>query len=433
RDDRGRCARRRHRANRLSAHAQGAAPLDPHYRPRRLADAAEQRAVDDQRPDRRLYRQSRLFRPAARGPVHQLHADRPGGDRRRADDRAAVLRHPHAIWPGDARRLDRQGHVRADGDRRHPRHRGDLLHRLGARRGRGYHGRRLLRLHLVFHGLLDRPQGVHRRGDRRHRLDPRRHAGRAGAWPARKLRHPDPGHRQRVEGRVFLRRADPGLGLQAHRPARPVRAGAHVMANQSPALNVPPPGEPRPSAWGGLRAFFDTPVKRAVALIVLLVFMIAAPGIFGAYATVILTNALLYTILALGLNIVVGYAGLLDLGYAAFFAVGAYTVGILTKEFHWSFWATLPVAVAAAACAGIIIGGPTLRLRSDYLAIVTLGFGEIVRISARNLQITGAASGISSIEQPWLFGWHISTQTDFYYVFLVLVVIAILCSARLAN
>jgi branched-chain amino acid transport system permease protein len=205
------------------------------------------------------------------------------------------------------------------------------------------------------------------------------------------------------------------------------------MANQSPALNAPPPGEPRPSAWGGLRAFFDTPVKRAVALIVLLVFMIAAPGIFGAYATVILTNALLYTILALGLNIVVGYAGLLDLGYAAFFAVGAYTVGILTKEFHWSFWATLPVAVAAAACAGVIIGGPTLRLRSDYLAIVTLGFGEIVRISARNLQITGSASGISSIEQPWLFGWHISSQRDFYYVFLGLAVIAIICSARLAN
>jgi branched-chain amino acid transport system permease protein len=83
--------------------------------------------------------------------------------------------------------------------------------------------------------------------------------------------------------------------------------------------------------------------------------------------------------------------------------------------------------------AGIIIGGPTLRLRSDYLAIVTLGFGEIVRISARNLEITGAASGISGIEQPWLFGWHIASSRDFYYVFLALAIIAILCSARLAN
>src|SRR6185312_586448 len=170
-----------------------------------------------------------------------------------------------------------------------------------------------------------------------------------------------------------------------------------------------------------------------VAIVVILGAMIAAPPVLGPYAVVILTNALLYTILALGLNIVVGYAGLLDLGYAAFFAVGAYSVGILTTVFGWSFWATIPVAVLAAIVAGVVIGGPTLRLRSDYLAIVTLGFGEIVRISARNLEITGAASGISGIEQPWLFGWHIATQRDFYFVFLVLVVIAVVCSARLAN
>ncbi len=189
----------------------------------------------------------------------------------------------------------------------------------------------------------------------------------------------------------------------------------------------------RPSAWGGLTAILDTPQKRAVALGVILIVMLVAPHIFGPYATVILTNALLYTILALGLNVVVGYAGLLDLGYAAFFAVGAYTVGILTTTFGWNFWATLPVAVLAAMLAGIIIGGPTLRLRSDYLAIVTLGFGEIVRIAARNLHITGAASGITGIQQPWLFGWHIATPIDFYYVFLVLAIIGILVSVRLAN
>jgi branched-chain amino acid transport system permease protein len=148
---------------------------------------------------------------------------------------------------------------------------------------------------------------------------------------------------------------------------------------------------------------------------------------------VILTNALLYTILALGLNVVVGYAGLLDLGYAAFFAVGAYSVGILTTTFGWNFWATIPVAIVAAAVAGVIIGTPTLRLRSDYLAIVTLGFGEIVRIAARNLKITGSASGITGIEQPWLFGWHIATPTDFYYVFLALTIIGILVSVRLSN
>jgi len=192
----------------------------------------------------------------------------------------------------------------------------------------------------------------------------------------------------------------------------------------------------RPSAWGGLTAILDTPAKRSTAIVVLLAVMIAIPLLPLAstpYVTTILINALLYTILALGLNIVVGYAGLLDLGYAAFFAVGAYTVGILTTTFGWTFWEAIPVAVLAAMLAGLIIGGPTLRLRSDYLAIVTLGFGEIVRITARNLQITGAASGIFGIEQPWLFGWHIHTQTDFYYVFLGLVIVGILVSARLAS
>ena len=190
---------------------------------------------------------------------------------------------------------------------------------------------------------------------------------------------------------------------------------------------------PQPSAWGGINAVLDTPAKRVAGIGLLLIAMAVAPMLFGAYATVILTNALLFTILALGLNIVVGYAGLLDLGYAAFFAVGAYAVGILTTTFGWNFWATLPVAVIAAILAGVIIGGPTLRLRSDYLAIVTLGFGEIVRITARNLKITGAASGITGIEQPWMFGWHIATSIDFYYVFLVLAILGILVSVRLAN
>src|SRR3569833_27676 len=126
----------------------------------------------------------------------------------------------------------------------------------------------------------------------------------------------------------------------------------------------------RPSAWGGLGLVLDTPAKRAAAIVVILAAMVAAP-LLGPYAVVILTNALLYTILARGRTIVVGYAGLLDLGYAAFFAVGAYSVGILTTTFGWNFWATIPVAVLAAMIAGIVIGGPTLRLRSDYLAIVT--------------------------------------------------------------
>ncbi|MBS3849862.1 branched-chain amino acid ABC transporter permease [Devosia sp. J2-20] len=191
--------------------------------------------------------------------------------------------------------------------------------------------------------------------------------------------------------------------------------------------------QPRSNAFNNIIAQFNEPWKRYTAFAVIIALLLIAPISLGPYATVILTNALLYVVLALGLNVVVGYAGLLDLGYAAFFAVGAYTVGILTHTFGLNFWVTLPVAVGAAVVAGIVIGTPTLRLRSDYLAIVTLGFGEIVRFTARNLDITGGASGISGIQQPWLFGWHINTPFEFYYVFVVLAILAVIVSVRLQN
>ena len=189
----------------------------------------------------------------------------------------------------------------------------------------------------------------------------------------------------------------------------------------------------RPNVWGGLSRFIDTPLKQGIAIVVVLAAMAIAPHVFGSYGTVILTNALLYVVLALGLNIVVGYAGLLDLGFAAFFAVGAYTVGITTLNFGLNFWLALPLAVLFAMIAGVIIGAPTLRLRSDYLAIVTLGFGEIVRIAARNLRETGGASGLIGIQKPELFGWKISTSLDFYYVFCVLAILAVIVSVRLVN
>ena len=191
--------------------------------------------------------------------------------------------------------------------------------------------------------------------------------------------------------------------------------------------------QPRSNLFNNIIAPFDAPWKRYAAFAVITALLLMAPISLGPYATVILTNALLYVVLALGLNVVVGYAGLLDLGYAAFFAVGAYTVGILTHTLGLNFWLTLPIAVGAATVAGLVIGTPTLRLRSDYLAIVTLGFGEIVRFSARNLDITGGASGISGIQQPWLFGWHINTPFEFYYVFLLLAIIAVIVSVRLQH
>ncbi len=180
-------------------------------------------------------------------------------------------------------------------------------------------------------------------------------------------------------------------------------------------------------------AALDAPGVRPGLVGLLLLATILIPTFADNYVLEVLTNAFLYIVLCLGLNIVVGYAGLLDLGYAAFFAVGAYTTGILTARVGVDFWLTIPAAVICALCAGVIVGGPTLRLRSDYLAIVTLGFGEIVRISARNLSITGGASGLVGINRPSLFGWKLEQINQFYYVFLILAVLACVVSFRVQD
>lgn len=173
--------------------------------------------------------------------------------------------------------------------------------------------------------------------------------------------------------------------------------------------------------------------NRIIVLSILAIIAMLLPLISNNYVLEVLTNAWFYTVLCLGLNVVVGYAGLLDLGYAAFFAVGAYTTGILTSQFGVNFWLTIPVAIGCSMVAGVIIGGPTLRLRSDYLAIVTLGFGEIVRIIARNLEITGGASGLIGIERPSFFGIELSQIVHFYYVFLLLAVLTGFISYRLQH
>jgi branched-chain amino acid transport system permease protein len=119
----------------------------------------------------------------------------------------------------------------------------------------------------------------------------------------------------------------------------------------------------------------------------------------------IATLVLIYVMLGIGLNIVVGLAGLLDLGYVAFYAVGAYSYALLSLHFGLSFWICLPLAGLLAACFGILLGFPVLRLRGDYLAIVTLGFGEIIRVILLNWQsLTGGPNGLSQIPRPGLFG-----------------------------
>lgn len=169
------------------------------------------------------------------------------------------------------------------------------------------------------------------------------------------------------------------------------------------------------------------------AILLLLIIVLFLPFMLNIYWLDVATFVLFYVVLAQGLNIVVGYTGLLDLGYAAFFAVGAYTTAILMTTFHWSFWLTLPVAFIFAIIAGVIVGTPTLRLRSDYLAIVTLGFGEIVRIMATNLEITGAASGIYGIPRPAIGSYVLSTQKDFYYLILAVAIISIIIVYRLGH
>ena len=174
--------------------------------------------------------------------------------------------------------------------------------------------------------------------------------------------------------------------------------------------------------------------------------------------------ALLYVMLALGLNIVVGYAGLLDLGYVAFYAVGAYMFGLLasphlSETFEWframfpdglhtSLWLVIPLAALLAACTGVLLGIPVLKLRGDYLAIVTLGFGEIIRIFMNNLDhpvnITNGPKGLSQIDsiqvfgvdlakRQEIFGYDISSVTLYYYLFLVLVLITVLICYRLQD
>ncbi|MFW5792428.1 MAG: high-affinity branched-chain amino acid ABC transporter permease LivM [Desulfohalobiaceae bacterium] len=170
---------------------------------------------------------------------------------------------------------------------------------------------------------------------------------------------------------------------------------------------------------------------------------VAFPLMTGRYAQDVAINVLVYICLGLGLNIVIGLCGLLDLGIIAFYGVGAYTYALLSVHFGLSFWLALPFAALFAAVAGCIIGYPTLRMRGDYLAIVTLGFGEIVRIILNNwMQLTNGPNGILGIKAPGLYyldpfqGWsleHLWLKKLYflYYIILGLTVFTILAVHRL--
>ncbi len=180
-----------------------------------------------------------------------------------------------------------------------------------------------------------------------------------------------------------------------------------------------------------LYELFDNNVLRYSVLITMTAFLVYLPRASSLFTQEIMTNMFFYVVVCLGLNIIVGFAGLLHLGYAAFFAVGAYVTGIMSATYGINFWLTLPFSIVAAIIAGLAIGAPTLRLRGDYLAIVTLGFGEIIRITVRNVGITGGAVGLIGIERPVFFGIVLNQISHFYYMFFILSIIAIFVSYRL--
>lgn len=155
----------------------------------------------------------------------------------------------------------------------------------------------------------------------------------------------------------------------------------------------------------GVSNFLTLPSTQRWGLVALIVIGLIWPFFASRGAVDLATLVLIYVMLGLGLNIVVGLAGLLDLGYVGFYAVGAYTYAMLSEYAGFGFWTALPIAGIMAAIFGYLLGFPVLRLRGDYLAIVTLGFGEIIRILLRNLtEYTGGPNGISGIDKPTLFG-----------------------------
>ena len=164
-------------------------------------------------------------------------------------------------------------------------------------------------------------------------------------------------------------------------------------------------------------------------------FIGAFPFLFSMYQTNIMISALIYVMLGLGLNIVVGLAGLLDLGFVAFYAVGAYSYALLHEHFALGFWMVLPMAAIMGAFVGILLGFPVLRLRGDYLAIVTLGFGEIIRLVLENWgSFTHGPSGISNIPRPEFFGIEFGIKGGIifmYFLMIALVILTIMVVTRL--
>ncbi|MBX6341866.1 MAG: branched-chain amino acid ABC transporter permease, partial [Thermomicrobiaceae bacterium] len=184
--------------------------------------------------------------------------------------------------------------------------------------------------------------------------------------------------------------------------------------------------------------------RKTIPFVVAVAFALLYPLIdraIGLDYTDALVSILVYVLLAVGLNIVVGYAGLLDLGYAAFFAIGAYTAAFLTSPqsplpARTDFWVAMAISFFVAMLFGVILGAPTLRLRGDYLAIVTLGFGEIVPRVFLNLERwTGGSRGMNPIGQPHLFGYELGANNPvgWYYLVIGVVIVSVILINRMID
>ncbi|MEJ2471710.1 MAG: high-affinity branched-chain amino acid ABC transporter permease LivM [Desulfuromonadales bacterium] len=186
----------------------------------------------------------------------------------------------------------------------------------------------------------------------------------------------------------------------------------------------------------GQRMLEDPKLFRPI-LVVIAIAVIIFPVTVSIYQANIMVLALIFVVLGLGLNITVGLAGLLDLGYVAFFAVGAYTYGVLHRFWDLGFWVSLPIGGLMGALFGIALGFPILRLRGDYLAIVTLGFGSIAKIVIENWEeVFNGAKGIAGIPRPGLFGMEMSIEaatTYTYYLMILMVIFAIFITNRLKD
>ncbi len=182
----------------------------------------------------------------------------------------------------------------------------------------------------------------------------------------------------------------------------------------------------------------NTIEKRKILLLILvLICVLIIPFITKSYFTRVLISAMIMMILGVGLNVVVGYGGLLNLGYAAYFAVGAYTYGLLNHYFGIGFWVALPISAFASTIAGLLVALPVIRLRGDYLAIITLAFGEITRIVLENWgDFTFGPSGVKEIDKPGLFGIELAQRGDIIYVYMIallLLCIAIIAAKRMES